>query len=84
MSEDDPIRREAERFFQRYFVDQKLDDVNALGGLLRRNPSELYALQVRCMAEERKVLHVGRHFEGRRFGILARQLQKLAEQTDPR
>ena len=83
MSEGDTDKAKAKQFFEKHIrSNREIDDLSQLDGLFSHDPTVLRSLQAHCMGAARKAAMAGHHTEGRRFGNLARQFQKLAEEAD--
>jgi hypothetical protein len=61
-----------------------LDDLGGLGAALPGDSAVLWALHGLCVREAQRAMKAGHHTEGRRFGNLARQLQKLSDKPSRR
>ena len=84
MSEDDEINRQVGELFNRHIRNNpKADDIGVLDAHLPDDPELLRRLGSRCSEESRKAMHAGQHLDGRRFEILARQLQQRAGDAAP-
>jgi len=80
MSQDDKINRQVGELFNRYIRNNSnADDIGVLDPHLPDDPELLRSLGARCLEESRKAMHAGRHLDGRRFDILARQLQQRVD-----
>ena len=85
MSTSKGVKHQAKDLFDKHIrLSHSLDDLEMLDALLPRDASVLRALQAYCMGEAQKAMEAGHHIEGRRFGNLARQAQKLADKADRR
>jgi len=80
MSDDDALNRQVGEFFAKHILsDPNLDDIKGLDALLPEDPTVLRGLGARCLEEARKALRAAQHLEGRRLGILGRQLHARAD-----
>jgi hypothetical protein len=82
MSKND-IRERADRLYNdciRFHA--RVEDVKQIAPRLPEDQQVLRALAQRCQNESRKALHIGHHTEGRRLGVLADQLGRLAAALD--
>jgi hypothetical protein len=77
MSKDGDGGQEVAKIFSRDIrSNRSLEDVSML--VLPDNPTLLAALGACCLRESLRELKAGHHLEGRRLGILGRQLQDMA------
>jgi hypothetical protein len=75
MSDDHEIDRQVVGLFDMLVHNQTIDDIKQLADRLPNNSSVRRKLAARCREQSLKEVRAGHHTEGRRLGILSRQLQ---------
>jgi hypothetical protein len=76
MSRDQKMSPQVHRLFDQLIQDSAIEHISQLGNQLPSDPSALRYLAARCLEQSLRSMRAERHTEGRRLGILGRQLQE--------